>query len=254
MRILSSVYSRSPWQGLGASCPLSRLTTLPRTIFVGLFIALGFFSSLIVYLQARQAKRSEAEMREQLHRLEGASAQVIALQQSNSALQERVLQLSEESTALAKKNLSTITGGDSFCYMAVNHQFGYPTPFFIHSGQCTLYDVGVRVVDLNRMRENQEPSTVLQLQLGEMQPGKASVNPQLRFLFFGETAQDFNIFFGARNGAWNQFLRLRKVDAEWERASQVWWFDPTKPADKPTFEDVSPDFPRNDKGEVDWGN
>ena len=49
-----------------------------------------------------------------------------------------------------------MTGGDSFCWMDINSQLGYPCPLFIHSGKYTLYEVKVFVVDVNKMRRKAE--------------------------------------------------------------------------------------------------
>jgi hypothetical protein len=55
--------------------------------------------------------------------------------------------------------------------------------------------------------------------------------------------RDFNVFFTARNGAYMQFLRLRRVQCEWRQATRV------IVDEKVVFEKVDKDFP---KDQLDW--
>jgi hypothetical protein len=55
--------------------------------------------------------------------------------------------------------------------------------------------------------------------------------------------RDFNVFFTARNGAYMQFLRLRRVQHEWRQAARV------IVDEKVVFEKVDKDFP---KDQLDW--
>lgn len=97
---------------------------------------------------------------------------------------------------------------------------GLSVPVFVVFGKHTLYGVKVRITDLNKERKGIRP-----------------VSP----------------FFSARNGMWNQKLRLRKVDNGWSTAVQVWSCDRSKPQGIPIFEKVDDNFPKNEKGLVDWG-
>jgi hypothetical protein len=59
----------------------------------------------------------------------------------------------------------------------------------------------------------------------------------------------------ARNGTFNQPIRLRKVNGEWKVATQVTVSPDGKPppfAAKPVYKRIDAGFPLNNRGEVDW--
>jgi len=212
-----------------------------RISYTVAFIVLSCGAWMAAIWQSKRGMKSEAELR----------VQVAGLRATIGELQCEVSDLGRANTELAKEGIAATTGGDSFCRMIVNHQFGYPTPVFVHSGKYTLYDVNVRITDLKKLRMHIQPCDV-SLKLGEMHVGGA-LHATARLPFSDGQAQDFNIFFSARNGMWVEKLRLRKVNGEWASACQVWLTDPSKPPEEPMFEEVSADYPRAENGLVDWG-
>jgi len=56
----------------------------------------------------------------------------------------------------------------------------------------------------------------------------------------------FNIFFSARNGFFNQILRLKKIHGKWVHATKV------LREDKVIYEEIDDEFPRTDEGKVEW--
>jgi len=58
--------------------------------------------------------------------------------------------------------------------------------------------------------------------------------------------QSYQIDIWARNGHAVQQLIYQRVSGEWKVAMRTWKSDNT------VKEDIDPDFPRNDKGEVEW--
>ncbi len=178
--------------------------------------------------------------------------QVIGLKTTISQLQSEVAELGRVNAELAKESIGAVTGGDSFCRMLVNHQFGYPTPIFVHSGKHTLYDVDIRITDVRKLKLGIRPSDIA-LKVPELHPGGAYLNPTACLPFSDCQEQDFNIFFSARNGMWVEKLRLRRTGDEWATACQVWVTNPTEASKEPVFEEISPDYPKAQNGTVDWG-
>ncbi|HLI30253.1 MAG TPA: hypothetical protein VKV79_04015, partial [Terriglobia bacterium] len=134
---------------------------MQKTAYIVSFIVLGGLALVLVVKQAEQTSKSEAELHNGIDRLAVESAEVARLQTSNNELQKQLLDLAKLNTSLARENISTATGGDSFCWMQINFQFGHPCPSFNHSGKYTLYEVKVRIVDLNNFRRSLPEASVL---------------------------------------------------------------------------------------------
>lgn len=238
--------------------PPSRLVY--KIAYIATFVLLGCAAVVFVIRQSRDSAKADTELNNKVSELSASSEEIATLQAFNNELQSKILDLAKTNAQLARESISTVTGGDSFCYMDFNYQFGRPIPVFLHSGKYPLYDVGVRITDLNKFRkmvELKQPLTLssdINLSLGELQVGKSWFSPAVFIPFSDETAQDFNIFFSARNGAWTEELRLRKVGNDWCQALRVSFMPlgATKSSDKPVFEKIAKEFPRNEDGSVDW--
>lgn len=231
-----------------------------RFLCAGLFIVLGGSACFLIVKQARQNSKTEAEIQSGIKELTSQAAEVGRLQTSNNELQGRVLDLAQLNTSLARENISSVMGGDSFAWMGVNFQFGYPCPFFNHVGKYTLYEVQVRIADVNRFREKlarKEPLTLsddINVPLGEMHVNTGGPATGVVLPLSG-SAQSFNVFFMARNGRWTEILRLRKVNDHWASAVKVTWqyrVGGPSVTQEPVFEKTDSDYPRNEKGNVDW--
>jgi hypothetical protein len=158
-----------------------------------------------------------------------------------------------------KRNINTVTGGDSFCYLDFAANGTLPT--FVQRGKYPISDVSARIVDLKKfdrlIATNPQPSLQellsadTSVQLGELTPNAALVRGTVKLV--GQSAR-FNIFFSARNGFWTQKLRLRLVGGKWVRAIRVTTTEigRDKKGPKKLFEKIDKGFPRNAKGEVDW--
>lgn len=122
---------------------------------------------------------------------------------------------------------------------------------FAHEGNHTLYGVIARFVDLKKFKENPSFQTAQEniIQIGDMPPHTAK---QLHPIPFSDSEkQDFNIYFSARNGFWSQEVRLRLVNGKWLTATRMIQGGIDPKTNKP-FELISPGFPRNKSGEIDW--
>ncbi|MGH9351721.1 MAG: hypothetical protein ACRD2G_06125 [Terriglobia bacterium] len=233
-----------------------------KTAYIGSFIVLGTLAWVLVVKQAKQASKRDAELKNGIDRLAVQSAEVARLQTSNNELQKQVLDLTRMNTSLARESISTGTGGDSFCWMQINFQFGRPIPMFNHVGKYTLYQVIVRIVDLNDFQRKLDRGHRFNLSDDVTLPAVPEVpvstswfREALVLPFSDGARQDFNVFFQARNGRWTEFLRLRRINDHWSSAIQVcrqYNADGSQVPREPIFEQVDRDYPRNDKGLVDW--
>jgi hypothetical protein len=175
-----------------------------------------------------------------------------SLRQSNFNIELR--NKNNEIAALQKENADTITGGDSFAevgFHVLDQSGNMPNasampdqlvlnPLVIHHGKYPLYDVQARIHKFGSMGLDTN------VNVGNLTPGFA-MNNAVRIPQQGKNNLSYNIFFVARNGGWTQFLRMLWVGDGWATASKI------VRGDKVLLREVSANFPRNEKGEIDWG-
>jgi hypothetical protein len=168
-----------------------------------------------------------------------------------NAKNEQIIQLQND-------QVKAITGGDSFAWLAFQvaaadgsavNANSMPEdlmliPMVVHQGKHPLYDVSVRINDVDPDKRFDAQNAMRTYPLGNLSPGTAtSTNIRL-----GHRGKDlaFNIFFSARNGMWVQFLRMPWEGNGWARASKV------VKGTEVLYREVSPNFPRTENGSVDW--
>jgi hypothetical protein len=147
-----------------------------------------------------------------------------------------------------KEQFGVLTGGDDFGFMVYKN--GGPSNFsFPHQGEYTLFDVYARFVDLKKLTAGStwQEDNKSSYDLGDFAKDSGTfIDPSVPFS--DEQKQDFNIFFNARNGFWEQALRLRFVNGHWSTATRV-----IRRQTKSTlYERIDADYPRNSSGGVDW--
>jgi hypothetical protein len=163
-------------------------------------------------------------------------------------------ELAKKSTEIASLNrtiAASVTGGNSFCYLSVESTNSRDQLHFVivSKGKYPLYGVQARIVDLEAKFPTTLDALLRQqaLSVGDLAPESAIANPQWVIKNQGgSTARRFNIFFSARNGFFEQFLRAAWVNGSWVSATQV------RRDGKQIFEQIQKNFPRNERGEVDW--
>ena len=161
-------------------------------------------------------------------------------------------QRSEEISALNRRTLDAVTGGSSFCYLSIfsaTSEIGQL--MFVHQGDDTLYDVTVRLVDLDRFEERKGSLTLddlhytdTSLSLGTLIAGHSSMRGRVNLSSFPD--RGYNVFFAARNGSFHQLLRLKKVAGVWKQALKVMRDEET------IFEKTNDDYPRDENSNVEW--
>ena len=218
-----------------------------RGLVFTLFTLLGLVGLLASAQSAFNAATANNKLSKSLTDLKTSSEEIVRVQGLNTKLQVRLLELNATLARLAKENIATVTGGDSFAYAWIQDRF----PYFgvVAQGKYPLYDLNVRIVDLEEAKKR---SNFLgtSISFGEIVPGISRLQ-DIKFEFGNSESRSFNIFFSARNGSWVQLLRLRKLkDDRWVSATRV---DRTgeKPS-KPAYQKIDKDFSLNEKGEIDW--
>jgi hypothetical protein len=172
----------------------------------------------------------------------------------NSQLRQKnaeIVQLQTEQSEL-------ITGGDSFCVLRLadfgndDHRF-----HFQNWEKFPLYDLEARIVDLGE--EENGPVTSLReawesiyrnvIPLGNIagKSGRYSNTVHLA----GRQQYALNIFYTARNGTWQQMLRMQRTDKGWLFATKV---EKGQGAEmRELYRAIDDAFPRKPDGEVNWG-
>jgi hypothetical protein len=211
---------------------------------------------------ARQRVELDNRSREFTETMSGLGSLVHSEQTLNLMAADSIKKM-EQLARQSSENLKTVTGGDSFCYLTVTYlqsatRLGIP--FVVHVGKYPLYDLEARIVDLEAF--SRRPPTLeafgdLIIRPGNLAVGKAWFDTSISIPITEPNKQDFNIFFTAKNGSWNEALKFRLVQGAWQMALSV-RLDvmPKNKTDKMTsrkvYEVVSDQFPKTELGS-DWG-
>ena len=150
----------------------------------------------------------------------------------------------------AEETVSTLTGGNGFCFIDL-FTLGMVA---IHKGRFSLYDVNIRIANVRYYTSpGIDMSNDVVWKIPELGSNQALPNPVIKLPYHpmdGDKAQ-FNVFFIARNGSWSEsFTVIRKNGLIVDRAIRVLANGTT---DKnPSFQMVTDGFPRLANGKVDW--
>lgn len=169
----------------------------------------------------------------------------------DQSIKHSVVQLEQRTTDL----VNYITGGDSICYLCGPETTSdiWSPLLLIHVGKHPMYDVKVRMVDIDIPIDRTAGSISLDdlakrewsRSFGDLVPGHSKVLSEALDLSAAESHR-FNLFFSARNGSFHQLLRCKKIGGTWMTAVQVWRNNNI------VFEHVSDGYPRNSQGAVEW--
>lgn len=156
-----------------------------------------------------------------------------------------------------------ITGGTSICHAGFVAEFDRPFEtykriVFFQQGEHPLYDVEVRIVDLDDFSKalaNNDMSAVFasdrHIEIKGLIPNTSREYLLSPPISMGDgNSRSFNIFYMARNGTFTQAVRFAKVDGQWLYATRV--HRPTGEQIVPLYESVPENFPLNADGVVDW--
>ncbi len=193
------------------------------------------------------------------------------LEQEQIELLKNNSRLNQEIAEISKRSLDSITGGDS--YVVVMPTFtskDHDTLSLIVTsyGDYPIYDIKIDVVDLDQSREleNQfsfeekknNPSLVVSqimkahysFDIGNKTQGQGKFVPvNFKLNYKNLTKRGFNIKIFARNGIFNEKLRLKKIDNVWVSAYKVSSTYGTKSEEKVLFTRIDEKYTEIDS---DW--
>jgi hypothetical protein len=159
-----------------------------------------------------------------------AAAAALWSAEQNAASTKLLRKQSEKIGELSTRNACLVTGGDSFCYLDItglDEGTDVGMCVVVQQGDYPLFDVSARIVDLQLFSQITEHtiksvlSTDQVMEIGNLAAGSASMAYEKPFMLGSSDARDFNIFFSARNGFFNQKLRFRKCNGHWLRKISV---------------------------------
>lgn len=174
-------------------------------------------------------------------------------------LSEKNIVLNQEITNL-NKQISGYLSGDSFCVIDFrNYDEGIDNVLatIVNEGENPLYELSVTITDVGKgfkgkaYRNTAEMHQDMKNDLSfgfSIIASKQGKEVPIRFPFFKKADRVYNIFFNSRNGLFTEFYREIKVNGQWKKAIKVFKQD----QNKPFYEKVDPEFPRDENGEIKW--
>lgn len=174
--------------------------------------------------------------------------------QQQGEFERHLREKSEEIAQLNREVVNLVTGGKSFCYMAVssiNPQSNIGLLTFVHSGEHPMFNVAARIVDLEEFDKLKDHINIHNFQQADINIGigdfaKNAALVRGPFPLGKGDKRNFNIFFSARNGWFDQLLRFRKINGQWVQATRV------ERDGEVLYERIDDNYPRAKDGGIDW--
>jgi hypothetical protein len=221
------------------------LVGLPGPVLGGVVLVGAFLSALGSFLVlARQSRISE-----------GIRTQV----EENLGRTEENLKQTQEVINRIEQAIAHITGGNSFCYvdfLLSNPPSNTPRLIILQQGDYPVYDVGIRIVDLEKFdlvkgnltwEAKQQTETIFSIgTIGSQHSMIREPWPLPR----DKDQQRYNVFISHRYGHFDELLRLRRVNGKWTRAIKVRKLVGREYVD--LHEVIDATFPRDASGQVEW--
>ncbi|MCP3927904.1 MAG: hypothetical protein GY705_02250 [Bacteroidetes bacterium] len=241
-----------------------------KTILIACMIV-AFIGSLMQNLQndrdSRNLQDKATKSLEIIVENKQLTGQLVDLNKTLATKNEEIIALNKKIAKLAQDSISWASGGDNFCYLV----FPRPTVksntidlILNNFGNYPVYNVLVKLTNIETRR------AALELRIKDKIPPVDSMVDAMQILSIGSRLyqvgtmlphvslplnklklpdtgkQSYQIDIWARNGHAVQQLRYQRVSGEWKVAMRTW------KRDNSVKEDIDPDFPRNDKREVEW--
>lgn len=154
-----------------------------------------------------------------------------ALNDANRTIAKRSAELarkSEEIARLTRDARDAAVGGDSYCYAAMVACGERCVIGVVHEGGHPLYDVTMRIVDVDAPPIQIRPDGTVPLDVavgtsipvGTIAPRHAVINPEVKTPEGRESIR-WNVFFQARNGDFETVLRAKRANGEWKVSYRV---------------------------------
>lgn len=123
---------------------------------------------------------------------------------------------------LSERNIDTLTGGDSFCYvfMTIDNTVGLQ-PLLIQKGKYHVFDITVRILDMEAFHVAADKGLLIDKGRYEqdfgpvsfLQRGTAKTLGTYPRLPADLKSKRFNVFISARNGVMEELIRLQRTPA-----------------------------------------
>jgi hypothetical protein len=161
---------------------------------------------------------------------------------------------SDEISSLNKEIVNLVTGGKSYTYFIFSGTIHNPLTLVqkgkhpLHNAKCRLITLGDYTKLPSRSPFAYFSKNEKRLDLGNLESGAWGLQP--KFELTDSPIQGFNVFFEARNGVWEQMIRIRKIDNNFQWATKV--IRKLESTEEILYEHTSEKFPLNDKGKIDW--
>jgi hypothetical protein len=217
------------------------------------FAVLGCAGFIATAKQGGESAATNAKLADTLGQLSTATTGISRMTALNTELQNRLLQQSDIIIDLSKQNISTVTGGDSFCYVSFSPipSQGVLVVMAVHKGKFPLHSVEVAIDDL-RVSESAPLGVLIQLPeyrftIPELAPNTSKV---LGNIPLGNLErQSLNVNFYGLAGYWTEMIRaVFGKNGQWLEAIQVQRAGPRQGI---LFEQIPDSFPKRE-GKVVW--
>ena len=158
-----------------------------------------------------------------------------------------------------KPGAPSISGSTSFAYIIptfFDPTHNTPMLTLVHQGEYPLYDLTVRILDMDtferKVQQNNSDFDKLreevQMSVGNIAPNQTSL---LKTVQLDSDPLRWNLFFSARTGFFTELLRVRRVGNEWKTALKV-IRTRTSGIDQVLLERIDSGYPLGKDGQVEW--
>lgn len=206
------------------------------------------------YLHDMELAKARAEETKNFQGIASGITQAIqeSQRQFNATMKrsDQVVRLQVNALNGLSTNLNTLTGENSFCYLAfVPSQQDL---MFIHIGQFPLYGVSARIVELdNSNKVEPEHLMGITISIGDVIQHHASIQPLPSGVGSAPDHFNANIFFTARNGDWTELLREQLIKDKWVKAMRILVRFTFLKKERAVCETIDPEFPKQRNGNID---
>ena len=233
------------------------------TGYVAVILAIiGFIVSIIITQKSNvQTEYNARKLDASLAETQKANNKIDSLYQQLLIAEVSLRKKSEEVARLNAEIVRSVTGGNNFCYVnLVTGDTGEnsATIVVVNAGNYPLYDISFRMWDPADYEKSSQISKSLEdfnrhaliKNVGNLNPH--SVKSYESFILPDTDSKSFKVTINARNGAFTELLRLRKVDGVWKRAFRVHSGFMNQDESTLLIEKADSDFPRERNGKINW--
>lgn len=151
------------------------------------------------------------------------------VEDSFGTMERRLKELLSEIERKTNQMIGYISGGNSFCYLSITSNV-YQNPnivsiIIIHNGEHALHNVSARIVDEDKFHQIDSPidqklkNATSYLNFDLIIPNHVVTVDE--WDLGASESRNFNIFWTARNGSYQQTLKLKRVLGSWSQETKV---------------------------------